>query len=66
MKGIVKSVDERLYIEYIVEGNEQDEVIKKQMLLTFTDRYKVEVEQVVEFEVCSHYTISDEPIAKIK
>lgn len=66
MKGKVVSKEERLYVEYVTEGAEQDEVQKKQMLITFTDQWRVEVGQAVDFEVQDYHTVDGLEIAKIK
>ena len=66
MKGKVILVKDRFYVEYVAEGSEQDEVQKKQMLITFTDQYKVELGQVVEFSVQDYHTVDGLEIAKIK
>ena len=66
MKGKVVSKEERLYVEYVTEGAEQDEVQKKQMLITFTDQWKVDVGQTVDFEVQDYHTVDGLEIAKIK
>lgn len=66
MKGKVINKEGRLWIEYLAEGEELDSVDKKEIMIVYTDQHKVMVGETVNFEVASHYTVSDEPLAKIK
>jgi hypothetical protein len=65
MKGKVVLKEDRYWVEYVTEGEELDSVDKKQMMIAFTEQYKTSPGEIVEFEVSSHYTISDSPLAII-
>lgn len=66
MKGHVFLKEDRLWVEYIALGSELDEVQKEQMMIVFTDQHKTSPGETVDFVVLDTYTISGEPLAKIK
>jgi len=66
MKGKVIRIEDRLWVEYVAVGSEEDEVQKEKIMILYTDQHRVNVGETVDFVVWDTYTISGEPLAKIK